>query len=69
MTKWYPPGLTVFPADCERVKRMHTSLVYSREYMNYSVEEGRLFKAEWIGTALQTTFILPGPSWPLGPVI
>ena len=34
--------------DCERVKRMHTSFVYSREYMNTPVEEGRLFKAEWI---------------------
>ena len=35
-------------ADCERIKKDTDPFTYQREYMNNPVEEGKIFKAEWL---------------------
>ena len=34
--------------DCERIKKDTDTFTYQREYCNKPVEEGKIFKAEWI---------------------
>lgn len=36
------------PQDCERIRRDTDPFTYQREYCNNPIEEGKIFKAEWI---------------------